>query len=408
MARKISRGPGDKSKFVHQDIDADIEITDKETGEELQFKLGGLETQNTIYDKVDMADAIVVPTTTDWNFPSFKDDVEIHLNGETIYSGFVGEVKEYEEWTLAFKVKCFNSLRQLKTTAVDIGTDEDFVMASDMLENVILPRSEITKYNIDLDSLPTIALSNKHIKDQGSFDTPIQFEQDQAQAATLVDRLARHTNSLWWFDGKGTFRFGDPDTEVFKLSYVKDSSAGKTTPPYQSVKVIGSGSASQLPGGWRAGRLIPKRPVKAIRTLENVMNMDTRHQLQHATDDKIDRQEMDEQLADAYRVKQGDLIEPVFVFRDKSIKTQREANAIANMLINELIQQTRQGWVEIMGWERIEPFDVIEMPDFMGGEQYLVQGVEHTLDTSNGYITKVETGGLVHGGDISEWEGAFE
>jgi hypothetical protein len=43
----------------------------------------------------------------------------------------------------------------------------------------------------------------------------------------------------------------------------------------------------------------------------------------------------------------------------------------------------------------VRPFDTVEMPDHLGGEEYLARGVTHTIDSRNGFVSRIELGGLI-------------
>lgn len=399
MVSKIERGPNDKGKFVTQDVSATISINDKSRGLWKDFKLTNLETENTKFGKVDMANATVVPTSTDYYNPRFKDEVKIRINGERVYTGYVGEVKDKKDAT--FEVKCFNDIRKLQHTSVNINTEEDFVKAGNLLENVVLKEAGVTDYNVQFDKNKLIKLKGDgKTKRESSANTNVKFSQAGKSAMDIIGRIARFTNSIWYVDGSGTLQFGDPETDVYKLSYVIDASAGKTTPPYQSVEVIGGAAASQ--SSWEDSEDIQKKPIRETRALVNLKNREKSQNI------KVSEDELTSSGKDVFRVIEGETREPVYRYKDKAIQTGRHAKAISNALVDELIRQTRQGWVEIVGWAPLNVFDVIEMPSFMGGEQYLVQGVEHTLDTSKGFKTKIQCGGLIASGNESDEVGGYE
>lgn len=393
---KIQRGPDEKGKFVTHNVEASISIFDESRDQSKDYKLTDLETELTEYAQVDIATATVVPTETDYYVPRFEDEVAVTVNDEDIYTGYVGDVKEDENGT--FELKLFNAIRKLKTTAIDIGTEEEFVLGSDMLTNTILPKVGIPedKIDIQLDTYIPIPLAHKSIKSEASQDIPVNFEESQAPAIRLVNKIAEATNSLWYVDGSGVFHFGDPDTEIYELSYVLETSVGKTTPPYQSVKVVGGAAASDQ--NWNEAPLLPIDPTVVFRSIKNVAVAQDREVIKKEEGNEFDPEEdLNSQQLDVFEVLLGELIPPTFVYKDKAIQSKKQAKAIANAVIDKLIKQTQQGWVEIVGWAPLTVFDVIQMPDFMGGESYLVQGIEHNV-TSDGFTTKIHCGGLVDDG----------
>jgi len=404
MGTKIQRGPEQKGKFVTQDVKADL-LLKKDTGATKKYELTGLETENTKFNRVDIATATVVPKQTDYYTPEFNDQIDIAINGVPTYSGYVGEVTPKENAT--FELKCFNAVRKLKTTHINIGTEEKFYFPTSILEGKIVDKVGIKDYEISIGENTEIGTERKSLKEGYSYETPVRFEATEAPAMSVLEKLSEHTNSVWWFDGSGTFHFGEPKTEIYKLSYVKDASAGKTTPPYQSVKVIGGGGAST--NSIDKSSLMEKTPTTVARSIKNVKIARQREKIkQEEGDDFNEQEDLTQNQRDVYEVQKGELVEPTFVYRDKSIMSKKEAQAIANAIITKLVTQTMQGYVKIVGWANIEPFDIIEMPDYMGSEQYLVQGVKHTLDTSNGFETRIEVGGLIDSGDEAIEYGAYE
>jgi len=79
----------------------------------------------------------------------------------------------------------------------------------------------------------------------GGYNIPLQFADPTGTAVELLDKVANETESTYWFDKRGTFNFGPPQISEYNVRYITDSTAGITTPPYQSVKVIGTGVASE-------------------------------------------------------------------------------------------------------------------------------------------------------------------
>jgi len=72
-----------------------------------------------------------------------------------------------------------------------------------------------------------------------------------------------------------------------------------------------------------------------------------------------------------------------------------QAENVANALLARLEEQQKGGWLELVGRENIRPFDDVELPPDLGGETYLVRSVEHTIDSRNGFKTRLDLGGLI-------------
>lgn len=400
---KISRDDTDKGKFATLDLDANLTIRDDD-GNTRPYALTKLETENTEFNRVDIATATVVATETDYYLPEFEDPIDININGVDVYSGYVGGVEPKDE--IAFELKCFNATRKLKRTNVNVGIEGAHSVPSKLIENTIMPKTGISDYEININSDIRIEDGESRQPPNQPEDNAVNFSATEMSAMDVIERLAKATESLWWVDGTGMFHFGQPDSDVYELAYVKDASAGKVTPPYRSVKVVGGGEASNT--NWSEAQILAKEPVVEKRSLKNAKLAGEKEKIKEQEGEDFDEEEdLNQKQRDAYEVLIGELKEPVFIHRDKSIKSKTEAEAVANSIINELLRQTMQGYVKIVGWAGIEPFDIIEMPDFLGGESYLVQGVKHTLDASKGFETRVEVGGLINRGDEGRVFGVY-
>jgi hypothetical protein len=205
----------------------------------------------------------------------------------------------------------------------------------------------------------------------GGVNRELSFDDQKITVSQALERITKSTNSAYWFDENGVFNIGaavpgDP-IEQYDLSFITDTSAGKTTPAWQSVQVIGSGVVSE--DGWNRSNLNTATPaLSAVRM---------------SSDGKTD--------TDA-------LAEPVYTYRNLEIQTQAEADAVAEELVNELRKQQAEGKVTVVGFPEIRPLDAITMPDSkqqpMGGERYAVEKVVHKINASDGFITDIHVGGL--------------
>lgn len=88
------------------------------------------------------------------------------------------------------------------------------------------------------------------------------------------------------------------------------------------------------------------------------------------------------------------LQEPTFTFRSREIKTQEQADKAAKKIIDELLNQTKGGNVTMVGRSYVKPHDKLQLPDRFGGGEYLVNKVTHNFNSSDGFVTVVECGGL--------------
>lgn len=212
-----------------------------------------------------------------------------------------------------------------------------------------------------------------------SFDNAVVTVKDALNQAREI------AYAEWWFTKEGVFRFGDPrpDIENYHLELIKDTSAGIQTPPYQSVRVIGSGIASS--DGWASTSSIQDEDAKIVKEATIA-----RPQGAGTLSEKIIVLDPLDGAFDA-------LPEPVFKYINAEISTDRQAQNTALKIAEELAKQQASGKVTVVGMPEVEPFDGIVMPNSeeqpMGGVQYGVYSVTHKLNATDGFVTEIEVAG---------------
>jgi len=214
------------------------------------------------------------------------------------------------------------------------------------------------------------------------------------QTIVIKDRLITVRQALtnirewceaeWWFDKSGTFHIGVPRPTKHELKFITDTDAGKTTPPYQSVRVIGSGSASAEGYSRTNMEIEDKIVVEASIAVE-------------------------EGDSDAIVANFGETTSPVFEYKNLEVSNREQAEATAKKLIEDLGEQQAEGSVTVVGFPEVVPLDGIVMPagsegDYpdddirnnqaMGGFAYGVYKVVHRLNSSDGFITKIHCSGV--------------
>lgn len=178
----------------------------------------------------------------------------------------------------------------------------------------------------------------------------------------VLQKMADLGKAVWVVDPQGTVvvtqEVGELSTD-HELEYVLDHSTGTATPAYQSVRVYGSSpasaGASNRSGGQSAMHLLSSAPITATA---------------------------------------GDG-EPTYTYTDDDIRTQQQAQNVADRVLQKLQAQRKGGWTDIVGDPTIRPYDTVTMPGHLGGESYLVSGVTHRLSAGNGYTTRISCGGLI-------------
>jgi hypothetical protein len=200
---------------------------------------------------------------------------------------------------------------------------------------------------------------------------------------SALTKLREWCEAEWWFDKEGVFHIGVPEPTKHELKYITDADAGKTTPPYQGVRVIGSGSAS-AEGYSRTNMEIEDKIV-----VEASIAID---------------EESGDPIANI-----GEIKSPVFEYQNLEVTNDEQARGTAKKLVEDLAEQQADGTVTVVGFPEVVPMDGIIMPngedgDYpdddirtdmpMGGVGYGVYKVIHRLNTSDGFITKIHCAGV--------------
>jgi len=274
----------------------------------------------------------------------------------------------------SFDIKAFTSEVDLIATKVPLASELPTKLTK-LVELIIKSvNAEIDtdiEFNVDIESYGTkygMSLLRSHPVADEINDTLTADEYKPTSAAKLLEFIGRKTNATWWFDSRNVFQFGNTKTTNHKLTFVTDTTAGKSTPPYNAVKVIGDNIASRQ--GWDSRNMISEEFAVSEETLDTI-----------GTPESI----------------------ATFVYRDDSIKTQQQADNTAKQILDELQTQQAEGSVTVVGYPLVKKFDVIEMPDSFGNAkfetvapaQYAVSGVTHRFSPSDGYVTEIECAGIV-------------
>lgn len=217
----------------------------------------------------------------------------------------------------------------------------------------------------------------------GAYNPEILFKRVDPTVGQALEKIANETKSEYWFDKHGVFHIGLPDPIAHELSLITDASAGVNTPAYQSVRVVGSGIASEK--GQRLAHIEPKERF----VVEGTIGITGNNKYQPIL--SPDR-----------------LPEPIFTYRSNEINTQKQAKNVAKSIINKLGKQESDGKITVTGFPEIEPFDVVVMPQNddpdginyqpnqgMGGQRYAVHKVVHRINPSDGFKTIIHVSGIV-------------
>jgi len=261
--------------------------------------------------------------------------------------------------------------------------EPQFIKASELVERV-MEELGITDYEIRL-SEEGETISGPEEEYTAGEDKTLSFDQSLIKVEDALDRVRETTRTEWWFDKEGTFNLGIPNPTKHSLQFITESSAGKTTPPYQSVRVIGSGAASQE--GYS----------RTSMNIEDKIVVERNLALEEGSRDPV-----------SVEVPEGeDPKNPVFTYRNLEISSIQQAKDTAEKLAEDLGEQQADGTITVTGFPEVVPFDGILMPQSvnsegenynknqpMGGRAYKVYKVTHRLNSSDGFITKIQVGGL--------------
>lgn len=329
----------------------------------VNYELIEMTTDINRYTEVDKVSPVVV----DRNFedePSHNDPAQVWINGVKIFEGWVNQVKYKEDGS--FELMLLNDLFYTKNRNVTLSITDEQTPLSDVVATIC---EEVgVDYNVDL-------TWETQDDDGNAVDFNTQIEETESKASKVLDKLAKKSNSDWWFDNNNVLQFGLPNSEVHEVEYIINSDAADKLPPYRGVVVVGDSSVSEY--GWNASKLESQFPLITSIGIA-----------------------FDEGKGEWFFVDKA--LEPSFTLKDKQIRTKKEAEFTANKLAEELLKQVKSGTVEFVATQRnndaeIDALDIIEVPDYFGGEKYFVGRINHSVSSSDGYTITVECEGLVPG-----------
>lgn len=227
---------------------------------------------------------------------------------------------------------------------------------------------------------PDTAEQDIFAKKQTLKDGP--FKNGVVPVKDALDYAREQCRAEWWFDKRGTFHFGKPNSQNYQMSLIKDTSAGITTPPYQSVEVVGSSIATT--DGWNSANQIQDDDSKIVKRA--VIAQPKAGGTQASSVIILDP--TDEQFQQ---------YKPPFKYVNAELSTDEQVQNAALKIADELAKQQASGTITTVGFPEVEPFDGVIMPNSedqpMGGQTYGVYKVTHRLNASDGFTTKIEVAG---------------
>lgn len=290
-------------------------------------------------------------------------------------------------------VNSYIDLEQSKTSYEKIynetnGTEYDAqTIDSVKLANRVVQKLGISEYEIQLQDGGK-KISGEEGSFRGAYKQTLFFKDKHPTVKRALRKIRKSCRAQWWFDKEGVFYIGIPEPTKHKLKYIVDADAGKTTPPYQSVRVIGSGAASVKNGGYNRTNMEIEDKIVVEGNLAKKPNGDP---IVNINPD-------------------GELNAPTFDYKNLEISSDKEARDTAQKIVEDLAKQQSDGKVTVVGFPEVVPYDGIVMPNGkkgpypkddiryrqpMGGKAYGVYKVVHKLNNSDGFITDIHCSGVI-------------
>lgn len=279
--------------------------------------------------------------------------IEVSIRGTPVFSGTVDETRDGTGDRV--RVTAFDAIRSLKQASVFATFDQSSY--SRIVETALSAAGVEGK----VDVAGGFTGVGGRIQNVGPGPSPTSFnkfsiEFEGTPADEVLEKIAKVSNAAWYVLPTGEVRFTDSIADAvstIEATQIREVSAGKRSPAYASVRVSGASPVSRR--GQESRHLVSSRPITAT-------------------------------------AGEGD---PTFFFEDRDIQTRLQAQNVADKLFERLQAQQRGGYVELVGREDARPFDELQLPESLGGDSYLVDEVTHTLDDSDGYVTRLSLGGVI-------------
>lgn len=297
----------------------------------------------------------------------------LYINGVQQVKGTINNAQDQGDGTHRFEV--YGATRDLRQATITQTYDETPI--TNVISDVFNAGAE-GELNLSEDEQSVVNVADS--TNDRQYLVTESFT--NASCLSVLQRLCRSVDWYWYVDYDNvvqvidSFEYADADEYgherfdiatdltpptgrtflIHDLEYVLDASPGKLTPPYQRVVVTGAMAGDAPP---ERQHLMSQNPIRGV--------------------------------AESDSYSPGD---PTFTYRDGMLTTQENADKAAKAILSQLQAQQTGGWVKVVGHPLIRPNDAIQMPDHMGGAQYLVAGVEHTVD-GQGYTTRIECNGLL-------------
>lgn len=233
----------------------------------------------------------------------------------------------------------------------------------------------------------------------------IYFSEAVVPVKDALDKIRERAGIEIWFDKDGTFYAGDPangelvedETKAFDLRLITDTSAGITTPAYQSVQVIVPGSTNRSDISDTGKNIFTDDDNKTVVNVNIAQPQSGGTQankvLQLFRGPDVNRENGGEDGEDS----PPSLQPPTYQYVSEEISTDKQARRVALKIADDLRKQQGDGEITVVGMPEVQPFDAVVTPSSnsqpMGGQTYGVFAVTHLINNSDGFKTKIEVAG---------------
>ena len=241
-------------------------------------------------------------------------------------------------------------------------------------------------------------------------DSIITLSESGTTFYTLLQRLEKECFAEYWFDKEGVFHFGLPNPKKYRLDLITESEAALETPPYRSVRVVGSKPVGRAGKRYSSWTQLPEdgEKVEITATIGRIQNLAIAEEEAGISPENIPEKQ----------IVLNETTPPVYEYIDYSLTTEEQIISVAKSLIKELIKKNASGDITVVGLPEVELFDIVRLPNSterpLGGAEYAVTKVTHELSGKNGYTTRIgvaapdgTTGELINSSDIATVDGNY-
>jgi hypothetical protein len=243
---------------------------------------------------------------------------------------------------------------------------------------------------------------------------PVNFQETDITVYNIFSKIREKTAAEFWFDRFGVFHFGAPRPTKHELQFITDTTAGLTTPPYQGVKVISrptrSSELADEDDEITVNDLNRRNRSGAFVVEASIARQDVRETIRRSQGETEEGAIVGSEKVVVFHDSDDTVVaKPQFEYVDYSLVTQTQVLNAAKSFLKDIIDQSADGEITVLGFPEVELFDGIKMPDTsvqpMGGSEFSVTKIVHEI-SSDGFLTRLSVGGVLTPPD--ELSGEFD